>query len=123
MLFDGKPEADGRIAAQGKVFFDGMAAERKLFTVPADPAEAGKLAARYTNKALGDIVVSRSGAATVFDFGEWKTEVASKKNPDGSLSFITLVPGFTGMELVVGSGAKRTLVLRDAQHEYVFEER
>ena len=28
-----------------------------------------------------------------------------------------------GFELVVGSGAKRTLVTRDAQHEYVFEER
>jgi hypothetical protein len=48
--------------------------------------------------------------------------VASRKNPDGSLSFLTIVPGMSGFEFVVGSGAKRTLVTRDAQHEYVFEE-
>jgi hypothetical protein len=28
-----------------------------------------------------------------------------------------------GFEFVVGSGAKRTLTIRDAQHEYVYEER
>ncbi len=27
-----------------------------------------------------------------------------------------------GFEFVVGSGAKRTLIVRDAQHEYVFKE-
>jgi hypothetical protein len=56
----------------------------------------------------------------VFDFGEWRSEVASRKNPDGSVSFVTIVPGLTGLELVVGSGAERTLIVRDAQHEYVF---
>jgi len=33
------------------------------------------------------------------------------------------VPGEIGAEFVVGSGPKRTLTMRDAQHEYVFEER
>jgi hypothetical protein len=28
-----------------------------------------------------------------------------------------------GFEFVAGSGPKRTLTIRDAQHEYVFEER
>ena len=37
------------------------------------------------------------------------------------MSFITIRPGMIGFEFVVGSGEKRTLVLRDAQHEYVFE--
>jgi hypothetical protein len=41
-------------------------------------------------------------------------------NPDGTVSFITIVPGFNGLEFVAGTGAgKRTLTLRDAQHEYV----
>ena len=48
------PEADAEIAAAAKTFFDELAAERKLLTVPADPAEAAKLAARYANPALGD---------------------------------------------------------------------
>jgi CubicO group peptidase (beta-lactamase class C family) len=123
VLFDGRAEADAQVAAFGKTFFDELAAERKLLTAPADPAEAGKLAARYANASLGEIAVTRAGGKTVFDFGEWKSEVGSRKNPDGSISFLTTVPGFTGLELVVGAGPKRTLVLRDAQHEYVFEER
>ena len=66
--------------------------------------------------------MSRKNNATVFDFGEWKTEVASRKNPDGSISFITIAPGANGFAFVVGSGPKKTLTLRDAQHEYVFDE-
>jgi hypothetical protein len=67
--------------------------------------------------------VSTSGRSTVFDFGEWKSEVASRKNPNRTISFITIVPGMIGSEFVVGSGAKPTLITRDAQHEYVFEQR
>ena len=63
-------------------------------------------------------------AQAVFDFGEFKSEVASRKNPDGSVSFLTTVPGFDGLEFVVGAGSpKRTLVFRDAQHEYTFTEK
>ncbi|MDQ3299289.1 MAG: beta-lactamase family protein [Myxococcota bacterium] len=121
VLFDGKPEADRDVAAAAKGYFASMQAERKLWTVPADAAEAGKLAAAYTSKELGDIAVRKDGARTVFDFGEWQSEVASKKNPDGSLSFVTIAPGIGGVELVVGSAnGKPTLTLRDAQHEYVF---
>ena len=61
VLFDGKPEADGQIAAQAKAFFDDMAAERKLLTIPADSAASGGLAARYANAALGEIVVVTQG--------------------------------------------------------------
>src|SRR5262245_30778079 len=123
VLFDGRPEAQGRIQANSKTWFDQLAAERKLMTIPADAAESGKLAPRYASAALGEIAVSRSGKATVFDFGEWKSEVASRKNPDGSTSFLTTRPGISGFEFVVGSSPGKTLVLRDAQHEYVFEEK
>ncbi|MFI5183955.1 MAG: hypothetical protein ACHQNV_06135 [Vicinamibacteria bacterium] len=123
VLFDGHPEADADLAAGAKSFFERMAANRKLLVMPADAADSGQLAAHYSNKALGEIAVSRLGTATVFDFGEWKSEVASRHNPDGSVSFITTAPGVNGFEFVVGSGAKRTLVLRDAQHEYAFDEK
>jgi CubicO group peptidase (beta-lactamase class C family) len=118
VLFDGNKEADGQMKAAAKTFFDDLAAERKLMTVPAEAVEATKLAPKYTNEAVGDIAVSRKGSATVFDFGEFSSEVASRKNPDGTVSFITIVPGFTGMEFVVGD---KTLTLRDAQHEYVYK--
>ena len=123
VLFDGRPEADAQISSAAKRFFDGLASERKLLTVPAAPAEAAKLAARYAHPTLGEIAVIRKGGKTVFDFGEFRSEMASKQHPDGSVSFVTIVPGLTGLELVVGSGSEPTLVLRDSQHEYVFAAR
>ena len=120
VLFDGRREADANLEAQARNFFEQLAADRKLLAVPAAAADAGKLAARYSNDALGEIIVRRSGAATVFDFGEWKSEVATRKNPDGTVSFVTIAPGIIGLEFVVGAGPKPTLIARDAQHEYVF---
>ena len=55
VLFDGKPEADADLAAGAKTFFEQLAAERKLLTVPADRPTAAELAARYSNPALGEI--------------------------------------------------------------------
>jgi len=123
VLFDGRPEAEAKLNADAKSFYSSLAADRKLLTIPADANETAKLGKHYTNPSLGDIAVSTSGASTIFDFGEWKGEVATRKNPDGTISFITTVPGAMGFEFVVGSGPKRTLTIRDAQHEYVFEER
>jgi CubicO group peptidase (beta-lactamase class C family) len=123
VLFDGKPEADNDVAAAAKAMKERIAAERKLLTVPPDPAEVAKLAPRYGHAALGEILVTK-GEKAVFDFGEFQSEVASRRNPDGTVSFLTTIPGFDGLEFVVGSASdKRTLVFRDAQHEYTFDER
>lgn len=119
VLFDGEPQAEASLALATKRLQDGIAAERKRLQVPADAGEAGKLAPRYRNAALGEIRVHRSDAATVFDFGGWRSEVASRRNDDGTVSFVTLAPGADGFELVPTAAAG--LVLRDAQHEYVFD--
>ena len=121
VLFDGRPEADADLAASAKSFFAQITADRKTLVVPANAAEASKLNPHYTNAALGDLAVQRVGPETSFDFGEWQSEVASRRNPDGTTSFITISPGVSGFEFVVGTGAKKTLTLRDAQHEYLFE--
>jgi CubicO group peptidase (beta-lactamase class C family) len=121
VLFDGRPEADADLAASAKSFFAQITADRKTLVVPANAAEATKLNPHYKNAALGDLAVQRVGPKTSFDFGEWQSEVASRRNPDGTTSFITISPGVSGFEFVVGTGAKKTLTLRDAQHEYLFE--
>lgn len=64
--------------------------------------------------------MSRDGAKTIFDFGEWKSEVATRQEPDGSITFVTINPGIGGLEFIPDA-AKRTLTTRDAQHEYVFQ--
>lgn len=121
VLFDGRPEADADLAAAAKNFYAQITADRKTLVVPANAQEAAKLGAHYKNAALGDLEVKHSGTKTMFDFGEWKSEVASRRNPDGTTSFITISPGVSSFEFVVGAGAKKTLTTRDAQHEYVFD--
>ncbi|HEX3766370.1 MAG TPA: serine hydrolase domain-containing protein [Kofleriaceae bacterium] len=122
-LFDGQPLADAELASAGRQLRQSLASERERLTVPADDDDAGKLAARYHSDALGDIAVIREHGTTYFDVGEWKAPVASRKNPDGSVSFVIITPGLLGLEAVVGAaGGKRTLVIRDAQHEYTFVE-
>ena len=124
VLFDGRPEADATMEAQAKGFYEELAAERKLVEFPADPSVAAALAPRYTNPAVGDVVVNRNGKTLSFDFGELASDMASRKNPDGTNSLITAVPGFTGLEFVAGSNSgQRNLTLRDAQHEYVLVEK
>ncbi|HEY6176315.1 MAG TPA: serine hydrolase domain-containing protein [Kofleriaceae bacterium] len=123
LLFDGKPEADAGVAAAARARLDELATERKQLVVPADPAEVAKLAPKYRNASLGELAVKKAGGTTLFDMGEWKIEVATRKNADGTVSFVTTGAGFIGQNFVVGATAagKRSLTLRDAQHEYVFE--
>jgi CubicO group peptidase (beta-lactamase class C family) len=120
VLFDGRNEADADAASQAKSFYAQLAADRKLLTVPGDSGASSNLARHYHNDALGDIDVRRDGGRTVFDFGEFQSEVGSRKNPDGSTSFLTTAPGIDGLEFVVGTGDGKRLTIRDAQHEYVF---
>jgi hypothetical protein len=59
--------------------------------------------------------------ATIFDFGGWHSSVASRKNDDGTTSFISIDPAVDGFNFVVGErDGKRALTIRDAQHGYTF---
>jgi hypothetical protein len=121
VLFDGKLEAEENVAPAAKNMKAAVLEERKRLTIPAERTAADRLAARYSNASLGEVAVSHRGNDTWFDFGEWESSVASRKNDDGTTAFVTLVPGFSGMTFVVGEkDAKSTLTFRDAQHEYVF---
>jgi CubicO group peptidase (beta-lactamase class C family) len=123
VLYDGEPEAQEDVTTAIKRHREAIAVERKRLVVPADEVAVGKLAARYHEKSLGDIAVGKSGKDTTFDFGEWKSVMASRKNDDGTESLFTIAPGSSGFEFVVGGkDGKRTLTTRDAQHEYVFVE-
>ncbi len=123
VLFDGKPEAVGDVDSRAANYQASRAKDRERLVVPAGSADVAKLAARYASAALGDLAVRQQDAATVFDFGEWKSAVASRKNDDGTISFITIDPATEGFEFVVSvRDGKRALVIRDGQHEYVFLE-
>ena len=123
VLFDAKPEADEQLKVAALQRRAAIAKDRERLVVPADPAAVEKLAGRYANKSLGDVKIAKNGKAVTFDVGEWKSAVASRKNDDGTISFITIDPTLGGFEFVVADkDGKRHLITRDAQHEYVFDE-
>jgi CubicO group peptidase (beta-lactamase class C family) len=124
ILFDGRPEAVADVEASAKNYRAALAKERQRLVVPAAAAEVAQLAAAYHSDALGDLTVRKQDGATAFDFGEWSSTVASRKNDDGTISFITIDPAIDGFEFVRAErNGKRALLIRDGQHEYVFEAR
>jgi hypothetical protein len=123
VLYDGKPEAAAQVAASAALDRAEIAKERQRLVVPAAEGAATQLASRYANTDLGQIAVARSGQSVVFDFGSWKSSVASRLNDDKTISFVTIDPGVEGFEFVVGNReGRRTLTIRDSQHEYVYSE-
>lgn len=123
VLFDGKPEAAGNVDAAAANTKVQIAKERERLAIPPDAAMVAKLADRYTSPALGEIAVRKAKGLATFDFGEWSSAVASRKNDDGTVSFITTDPATIGFDFVAGErDGKRVLIVRDGQHEYVFTE-
>lgn len=123
VLFDGKPEAAEDLAKAAENFRAVHAKFRERMVVPADPESAGRLASRYMSAELGELVVRRDGSSIIFDLGEWRSSVATRKNDDGTISFMTIDPGGAGFEFVESKrNDKRALIVREGQHEYIFSE-
>jgi CubicO group peptidase (beta-lactamase class C family) len=123
VLFDGKPEAIEHVKAQNAQRIATIAENRQRLMVPAHPGEVHKLASGYSSPALGAFRVRMEDGVTIFDFGKWHSAVASRKNDDGTTSFISVDPTVNGFNFVVGErDGKRALIIRDAQHEYTFVE-
>ena len=123
VLYDGKPLAEGAIKATAVASAQSLAKARELLSDPPDPTAVAALAHRYTNPDLGHIDVTIQGPNATFDFGQWKSRVATRKSPDGAISFITVDPGKPRAGFVAGTaGGQRELTIRDGQHTYVYTE-
>jgi hypothetical protein len=122
VLFDGKPEAVEQATVAAAQRIASIAKERERLAVPADAMEVAKLASRYSNPALGELRVSAHDGGTIFDFGQWHSAVASRKNDDGTMSFVLIDPTIWFNFVVSERDGKKALVVRDAQHEYAFVE-
>jgi hypothetical protein len=90
--------------------------------VPPSPQVVAQLATRYESRELGHIDVRKDSSGVVFDVGLWGSHVASRKNADGTTSFITIDPGVDGFfDFVVASAnGKAELITQDGQHKYVY---
>ncbi|HVU22094.1 MAG TPA: serine hydrolase domain-containing protein [Rhizomicrobium sp.] len=123
ILYDGKPEAADDAAAQAKRIKAELAEQRTHLVVPAAPDIVKGLAAHYTNPELGFIKISQDKSGLLMDFGSWNSHAATRKNDDGTFELWTIDPSVDGFEFVIGAKAgKRTLTVRDGQHEYEYVE-
>ena len=123
LMFDGEPQAEAAATAGAKANREGFEAFIKLLQHPADAAALAGLAPRYRNASLGELVVTRKDGKAFFDVGAFSSEVATMPQPDGSMAFVTIDPVALGFQFVrADKGGVRKLVVRDGQHEYVFDE-
>lgn len=124
LLYDGKPEAAGDVSASAARIHAEVLKEAERVSVTPDAAAVKALAMSYTNAELGTIRVVPSGKGVHFDFRSFGVAMGTKTNDDGTLSFVALDPTLLFFPLVVGKTpeGKRTLVVRDSQHEFVFVE-
>ena len=123
VIYDGKPEAEENLLSAVREDKAYLAGEQKDWKVPPDPAEVKRLAGSYRNAALGDVVVRAGKDEVVFQFGGWKSRMATKVNPDGTTSFVSIDPGVRGFEFnaPAAKAAYTRLTLRDPQHTYEYE--
>lgn len=123
LMFDGDAQAQATAAANVKANRAGFDAFRKLLQIPGDAQALAGLAPRYRNDALGDIVVTHQGGKARIDVGAFSSEVVTQPQPDGSLAFVTIDPVAAGFQLIrADKDGVRKLIVRDGQHEYVFDE-
>ena len=121
VLYDGKPQAAAALASAAKNHVAGQQATRKLLTVPPSADASAKLAPSYFNPDLGHLTVHRNGSSVVFQFGLWSSPVATRTNPDGTTSFVTIASEIASLEFSPSTeNGKPTLIIRDGQHKYTY---
>ena len=121
LLYDGKPEAATDVtiaAARTRAEHD---AERARVSVVPDTVAVAALAPEYTSPELGPLKVMRDDKGVRFTFRTISSAMGTRRNDDGTLSFVSIDPTLLFFPLVVGKdGDKPTLKVIDSQHEYKF---
>ena len=123
VVYDGKPEAAADIASAATRSKAQVAARRQRLTVPGDPAVLARLAPRYSTPSIGPLTIRDQDGTKWMKAGVIDVPVATRTNPDGTVSLVSAGPGGIGVEALVGErNGTRTLTIRDSQHEYVYTE-
>jgi CubicO group peptidase (beta-lactamase class C family) len=123
VVYDGRPEAAADAAAAAHARKAHFVKERERLTIPPAAGPVQTLASAYSSPDLGRLTVEKRGSDLWFDFGQWRSAMATRVNDDGTTSFVQVSPAMQGAEFVVGSvDGVRTLTIRDGQHKYVYSE-
>lgn len=123
VVYDGQPQAAGEVAAAAARIKAQAAAQRARLTVPGDPAVLDRLAALYRSDEGSSIRFSERNGVKWVKAGFVEGPVATRSNPDGTVSIVSAGPGAIALDAMVGDGTDgRRLIVRDSQHEYVYRE-
>jgi CubicO group peptidase (beta-lactamase class C family) len=125
LVFDGRPLASARVDYSLKKRQERIAKELAKLTASPEASFFTNLAGEYTNDSLGKVRITAGHVSGVaggtLDAGEWKSTIAQRKEPDGTLKVELMQPPLQGTTLVVGGDdAHPTLTLQDEQQTYVF---
>ena len=121
LLYDGKPEATSDVAAAAARNKGELATEFARISLVPDRDAVAALAGRYSSPELGSLKVTRHGSDVSFAFRTFTSKMGTRKNDDGTISFVTLDPAFLDTPFVVSrNGGKPSLKLLDNQHDYEF---
>ncbi|MBL8646433.1 MAG: beta-lactamase family protein [Sphingosinicella sp.] len=124
VLYDGKPEAELDVAAAAARIKAQALARRARLTFPGDPAVLAGLASRYRDPSVGNITITDRGGQKWIKAGFVEGPLATRVNPDGTVSIVSAGPGAIQVDALVGkAGDARTLTINDGQqHQYVYAE-
>lgn len=119
VLYDGVPQAQSDVESAAAMRLGKLRQRRAELTTPPD---ALHLKREYRSPELGRLIVRAAGGRRIFHFTGWESEVASKRNSDGTTSYVTVAPASGGYEFATDSGpGNQSLVIQDGQHEYPYE--
>jgi CubicO group peptidase (beta-lactamase class C family) len=123
-IFGGRPEADQQLEFAAQRLDIERKQERKQLQIPADPRAVKQLASYYRSGELGDLVVHRTRGNVEFALVDgWKSAMATRKNDDGTVSFVGISPTLRNWEFAVGDrDGRRILIQAGIEHDWVFAE-
>ncbi|MEG3144273.1 serine hydrolase domain-containing protein [Sphingomonas sp. RT2P30] len=124
VMYDGTPEAAQEVAAAAARIKAQAGARRARLTLPGDPAMLANLAAHYDGPEGSSITITDHSGAKWIKAGSIEGPLATRKNPDGSVSLVSIAPGSIAFDGLIGTDAagKRMITVRDSQHAYVYTE-
>lgn len=123
VVYDGKPEATREVQAAAARIKAQAQEKRGRLTIPADPAVIANLAQTYRSPDGAIITLRDKAGAKWLKAGFIEGPVATRKNADGSISLVSVGGGSIAVDALVGNAnGKRTLTIRDSQHEYIYTE-
>ena len=124
VVYDGSPEADQEVAAAATKLKAQATDRRARLTLPGDPAVLANLAVNYSGPERSSLTIRMIAGRKWIQAGSIKGPLATRKNADGTVSVVSIAPGFIGFDGVVAKDAqnRRTLTMRDSQHVYVYTE-